>query len=320
MKIVSAFLVSLLVLCASACANPFMNDADIIENGGANLETELVIPEGGRELKPAVVFGVGSGAAHFRDYVPGFTETLLEGIFLPRDIAVFYVNKRGVGDSSGSWKWGSIERRADDLLAAVEHLRTVPGIDPDQIGLVGHSQGGWVVQLAGSRDEQVSFVISLAGPTRLVREQDLDRAEIDLRCRGISGDELAARLERLDNQHERKIRVGRWFPFFEMRYTSNILPFDPREAIRNLTQPTLLAFGELDSMVPPTPNRERFDEIFADTGVPTNITWHEAASVDHMFRITDTTCFDYEASIGNPYSQGFVDYLETWVDGLGISD
>jgi pimeloyl-ACP methyl ester carboxylesterase len=318
MKTMSSLLLALAVVGFAACSNPFMSDADMITNGRAQLESRLVMPEGGRELKPAVVFAVGSGTAHFDEYVEGFTETLLEDIFLPRDIAVLYINKRGVGDSSGNYRWGSIERQADDILAAVEHLRATPGIDPDQIGLVGHSQGGWVVQLAGSLDEGVAFVVSLAGPTVAVVEQDAHRVENDFRCEGANAEEVQDGLDRLSRKHERIIRVARWFPFFELRYASNIYQFDPRTAITNLTQPTLLAFGGLDNMVPPEPNLERLEEIFP-AGVPSYITAHVADSTDHMFRMANTICFDYEASIGNPYSDPFVAYLESWVDGLGVS-
>ena len=313
-------LFALVIIVGASCSNPFTTPADLIDGDGVRLETELVMPVGGRDLKPAVVFVGGSGAAHFREYVPGFTEILIEEIFLPRDIAVFYYNKRGVGESSGSWKWGSIERRAEDTLTAVDHLRNEPGIDPNRIGLIGHSQGGWVVQLAGSLDEDIEFVISFSGPTVSVREQDTHRVENSLRCEGVSGEELEAKLAKLDRQHERKISVGAWFPFFEMRFAANIFQYDPWEALRGLTQPTLLAFGGLDNMVPPEPNRDRMNEIFAATGVPSNFTWYTAANTDHMFRMADTICFDYEASIGNPYSDEFVAYLEEWVNQLGLSN
>jgi len=287
------------------------------ESGSARLEAVLVTPTGGRNLKGAVVFIGGSGSSKIGDYTPGFLEELVESIFLPRDIAVFYYNKRGIGKSTGNWKWGSIERRAEDTLAAVSYLSKLPGIDPQQIGLFGHSQGGWVVQEAGGRDSGLAFVISLAGPVVTVREQDRKREEINFECEGMENDELERRLVRLDRKHALKIRVGRWFPFFELRLMSNILPYNPAEALKAVTSPTLLAFAEMDSMVPPEQNRNRFDEIFPD-GSPSEITWHVADSTDHMFRITDTICFDYSASLENPYSQDFRRYLGSWVDEIVI--
>ena len=164
-------LAAVLVVLATGCTTMF-GPEDYIASGNARLEYELVVPTGGAELKPAIAFAVGSNVDGYQNYTPGFREELLESIFLPRDYAILYFNKRGVGDSTGNWRWGSIEEQADDIVAAVDHLRSTPGIDPDRIGIVGHSQGGWVVQLAGSLDPKIDFVISLAGPAVSVREQE----------------------------------------------------------------------------------------------------------------------------------------------------
>ena len=313
MKMIALLFLGLFGAVLPATAQERSRTEIMIQNGRAGLDSQLVTPAGGEAVKGAVVFVMGSGGGNVRDYVPGYKEQLVESIFLPRDIAILYVNKRGAGDSSGSWKWGSIERRTDDILAAVNYLRTLPEIDPDAIGVIGHSQGGWVVQLAGSLDPRIAFVVSLAGPTVTVAEQDLARVELGLRCEGYTDDDLARELAKRDRAHQRMIAVGGWFPFFELRYMHNILPYDPADALRGLSQPTLLAFGELDSMVPPEQNSERFNEIFP-TGAPKNITWFTTPRSDHMFRITDTVCFDYYASIDNPYSEEFRAVLTGWVD------
>jgi hypothetical protein len=66
-------------------------------------------------------------------------------------------------------------------------------------------------------------------------------------------------------------------------------------------------------MVPVDQNRPRFDEFFPN-GAPANITWHAEPNTDHLFRITDTICFDYSGESHPPYSTSFVKYLESWVD------
>jgi uncharacterized protein len=299
---------------AAGCAALYGPD-QFFESEGARLEYEIMVPTGGAELKPAVVFAVGSGTSGYQNYAPGFREELIESIFLPRDYAIYYFNKRGVGDSTGNWKWGSIEEQATDVLAAVDHLRSTPGIDPDRIGIIGHSQGGWVVQLAGSLDPDVDFVISLSGPTVSVREQDSYRAENDLRCEGASEEEIELELAKLNAKHERNISVGGWFPFFELRLAANLYRYDPTAAIQGLTQPTLLAFAGFDSMVHNARNLARFEEQFPD-GTPSNITIHSVPGTDHMFRAAESTCWDYYDAIGNPYSEDFQTYMAAWVDAL----
>ena len=317
-KRIRLILVAVTGILMAGCMTQFPYGGTSIQADGAVLEAQLVVPDGGRDVKPAVIFSGGSSPVDFRDYTPGFRETLIEEIFLSRDYAVLYVNKRGLGDSSGNWRWSSIEERAEDTLAAVEHLRTLPGIDHENIGLIGHSQGGWVVQLAGSMDEDLAFVVSLAGPTVSVREQDTHRIENEVRCEGGTEADIETATERLARKHERNISAGRWFPFFSLRYASNIYQYNPENAIRNLTQPTLLAFGELDYLVPPAENYERFDEIFGSGGSPAYVTLHTVANANHGFKVVESMCESYEDSLSKPYSDEFADYLGSWVDGLGL--
>jgi|APSaa5957512622_1039677.scaffolds.fasta_scaffold44280_1 uncharacterized protein len=312
---------SLLVLVAllafAGCANPFLSDDQFAWNEKVRLETRIVMSDNASGLQPAVIFAAGSSPVDFEDYTPGYRETFLAGVFHERGYAVTYYNKRGIGESTGNWKWSSIEERAEDLLSVVEYVRSQPGIDPERIGIVGHSQGGWVVQLAGSMDDSIAFVVSLAGPTVSVREQDSHGTESYFRCDGYSEEEIAEELEKLETQHERKIAIGSWFPFFQLRYSANIYVYDPREAISDLTQPTLLAYGESDPLVPVEPNLVRFREIFP-SGPPANFTWHVVSGGDHSFHVTNSPCVDYYEALEYPYSEDFVTFLGSWVDGLGI--
>ena len=53
---------------------------------------------------------------------------------------------------------------ADDALAAVELLKARADINPRQIGLWGHSQGGWVAPIVAAQSGDVAFVVSFSGP------------------------------------------------------------------------------------------------------------------------------------------------------------
>lgn len=284
---------------------------------GAELEALLIRPAATNEPTGAVLFTGGSGTGDFDDYAGGLNRELVEEVFLPRGYAVLYFNKRGIGESTGNWRWGSIERRAEDTLAAVAYLRSLPDIDPGNIGLVGHSQGGWVVLHAAGLDPSLAFVVSLAGPTVSVREQDLKREEIAMECEGLPDEKIRANLEKLDRRHDLKIRVGRWFPFFQMRLASNLFSYDPTSSLRTMTMPTLMAFAGYDSMVPPEQNRRRFDEMFGIEW-PDNFDWYVEAGSDHLFRTTDTFCFDYYESLESPFSPNIGAAVGDWVDTLAV--
>ena len=80
-----------------------------------------------------------------------------------RGIAVLRTDDRGVGGSTGNYNAATTADFAADALAAVDYLKTVPGIDPRRIGLIGHSEGGASISIAASRSRDVAFIISLAG-------------------------------------------------------------------------------------------------------------------------------------------------------------
>jgi pimeloyl-ACP methyl ester carboxylesterase len=79
-------------------------------------------------------------------------------------IAVLRSDDRGVGGSTGNVMSATIDDNAGDVLAAVDLLKEHEKIDARRVGLVGHSEGGWVGPLVASRGRDVAFVVMLAGP------------------------------------------------------------------------------------------------------------------------------------------------------------
>jgi dipeptidyl aminopeptidase/acylaminoacyl peptidase len=143
------------------------------KSGKETIEGILVRPNN-KNNTPAVVFQQGSGPHSFEGYESkawGPHGFYIEDVLLEQGYAVLYCNKRGLGKSTGNWKKNSFQGRADDAYAAVTYLKTLPFIDPDRIGISGHSQGGWIAQIAAAQHSDIAFVIALAGPTVGVKAQ-----------------------------------------------------------------------------------------------------------------------------------------------------
>ena len=114
------------------------------------------------QLHPAIVFLVGSGpnSTHTGLYTD-FVRVNLEQIFVQYGVAIMYFDKRGVGLSEGRWHRTDLYERADDARAAVQFLQQHPDIDPERIGVVGHSQGGTVAQILGHLyGDSLAFIAS----------------------------------------------------------------------------------------------------------------------------------------------------------------
>jgi pimeloyl-ACP methyl ester carboxylesterase len=104
--------------------------------------------------------------------------------------AVLRYDPPGVGRSTGSLRFETLDGRAREANAAVEYLRSRPEIRPDEIGLWGHSQGGWVTQMAAATSRHVAFIVSASGSGVSVAEQQVYSVEAQSRAAGFPASDI----------------------------------------------------------------------------------------------------------------------------------
>lgn len=306
----------------SAEWEPFINSLDaerisyFVNSGGTMLEADLFIPNGGSEKKPALVFTTGSGDSAYQNYAYGFVETYILDIFLSRDFAVLLVNKRGMGQSEGNYVKNSIEGRAEDVWAAVQSIQDHPQVDPDKIGIAGHSQGGWVVSLAAAEHPEIAFFISFVGPTTTMRENAADNYYHYGRCQGLENEELDAQIEKGLKNVDLSIRIGRLTDFGFFGFDARNMDYDPRNALQTVQQPGLFIYAENDDQVSPQLNLDRMQEIF-DNQVPDNFRVAVIDEASHAFLLVDDPCESYIDPELKEQSQQLTDVLRTWLEDQG---
>lgn len=103
---------------------------------------------------PAVVLTHGWGS-HSGDLLPVVPPLLAAGL------TVLLLDARGHGRSDPV-EFMSMPRFAADIEVALDELRADPRLDPDRLGLIGHSVGAGASLLAAARDPRVRAVVSLA--------------------------------------------------------------------------------------------------------------------------------------------------------------
>lgn len=81
--------------------------------------------------------------------------------FRKAGVVMMFPSQRGGNDNPG--KREGFYGEVDDILAATDHLATLPYVDPDQIYLGGHSTGGTLAMLVGACSDRYRAVFSL-GP------------------------------------------------------------------------------------------------------------------------------------------------------------
>lgn len=157
------------------------------DSGDVSLYGELVMPAGNAP-RVVVVLQYGSG----RDSAVTFN--FLQHMLPLKDIAVFVFDKRGTGRSTGSYSI-HIGMLARDLAAAVRAVRAHTELADTPLGLMGESQGGWVVPLTatmlGAAEQPVDFVIVSYGLAVSMLEEDRSEVVRSLRAAGYGAPVLA---------------------------------------------------------------------------------------------------------------------------------
>ncbi|HZC18036.1 MAG TPA: alpha/beta hydrolase [Caulobacteraceae bacterium] len=88
-------------------------------------------------------------------------------------LATLRYDKRGIGESAGDFSTATTGDLAADLTEAVGFLRTLPGVDPARIGLLGHSEGGHISADVAAADPMIAFCVMLT-PSGVPEEEMFD--------------------------------------------------------------------------------------------------------------------------------------------------
>lgn len=162
---------------------------------------------------------------------------------------------------------------AADAVAIVEYLRRRADVEVRNIGLWGHSQGGWVALVAASKSPAISFVIDHSGMLLPAWQQELYRVGAEARADGVSEEDIARAVEfeaRLMTvaangngwpEISATMRANEKASWMELVYKpasldelqrvwKNDFSFDPRPFAGLVHQPLLGLFGGLDKSTP----------------------------------------------------------------------
>lgn len=322
------------------------------QNGEITLSGTLTIPEGDG---PHAVFILisGSGAQNRDEEIFGFKIFGIIADHLTRNgIAVLRYDDRGVGGSTGSTAQSTSEDFAADVLAAVELLKGRQDIDPQYIGLLGHSEGGYVAPMAAIQSQDISMVILFAGPAMRGDEVIYTQVERIMQVGGSSKEQIQEALETqrryfealLSGEgweeekakiresiveqvealpEEQKEALGDLDEYVNIVYEQQIaslespwyrffLQYDPIPALEELTIPVLALFGGLDVQVIADENKLLMEQAL-ERGENEDATLIIYPQANHLFQQAVTGSTAEYSELEKAFISGFLDDTTAWI-------
>jgi pimeloyl-ACP methyl ester carboxylesterase len=323
--------------------------------GGADdvtLDGTLTLPPGAGP-HPAVVLVSGSGAQDRDETIAGTSMkpfALLADALTRAGVAVLRYDDRGVGRSTGDFASAITEDFTEDALAAIAFLEARPDINPDQVGVLGHSEGGMVAAQLGAQNA-VDFIISLAGTSVPGTDLLMVQNRLVMEAEGMAEAEIEAQLSLLTALFPLVIRDDRdaieqvvtdyaadyyasLSPEMQATYGSveqytellgqtlmaqfappwmrNFLQLNPAEDWAQTTAPVLALFGDKDVQVDAEQNAGPLEAALAEAG-NTDVTIVTLAGANHLFQAANTGAVSEYASLPGEFTPELIPTILDWL-------
>jgi|CXWL01.1.fsa_nt_gi pimeloyl-ACP methyl ester carboxylesterase len=250
-----------------------VTEAVTIQNGAVTLAGLIIRPANSTGVTPGVVVVPGSGrqSRYGANALPHY-----RAVWLARHgVAALIFDKRGVGESTGSYESATTEQLASDVAAAADFLAARSTVDADRVGILVHSQSGIYAATTIQMAEHISFAAVLSTTVVNGEVQEIIRTEQQMRADGWPqseiNDAVAIQILKFYYADERigwdayvdayhRVSEREWFPEI---VGSTIDPnrhswdfwrqgnaYEPAEHWRNVGIPVLMIWGGRDTISP----------------------------------------------------------------------
>jgi len=276
---------------AAIAAHPLPYEQEEVQFGGGTAGVRLAgtfTRPPGRGPFPTVLLICGAGYQNRdADSYQHKLHLVLADDLTRRGLAVLRYDKRGIGGSTGDFSKATEEELIADAAAAARYLESRSDVDHRRIGIIGHSQGGYIAPRVAVTDPAVAFLVLIAAPAApaeaFARErQALTDADEDVppEERALNQDLIAAIATPDPAQSRRLIqhvldqmlalqmispaRAQILLKQLTSPETRARVATDPCEPLRHLSIPVLALNGSLDHQVPAHANLAALREALRD--------------------------------------------------------
>ena len=324
---------------------PYLDREVTIEHpDGHTLAGTLTMPGSGGPFAAAVLVS-GSGPQDRDETLMGHKPFLVIADHLTRNgIAVLRYDDRGNAGSTGQFKDATTKDLATDALAAVNFLKTVADVDPQRIGIIGHSEGGLIAPMVASESNDVAYIVLLAGTgvpgdeilrlqLKLLLEaggmdeevlagfQAQQEKALDLIVAGASEEELEeairpvleAQLKAMGFEgEEREEAIDSQLGQLSSPWMRYFINCDPRPYLSRVRCPVLALNGTLDLQVWHEQNLPQIEKAVLSGGGDVTVRRYEG--LNHLFQPATTGSIGEYGQIETTFDEAVMDDIVDWID------
>ncbi len=321
----------------------FLNKAE-----GINLSGTFTRPKKEGQF-PAVVLVSGSGPQDRDETIMDHKPFLVIADYLTRrGIAVLRYDDRGFGKSAGNFTSATTNDFASDAAAAIDYLQNRPDVHANQIGIIGHSEGGIIAPMVSEMKKPVAFVVLLAAPVlpgydllllqnetirrqqgnteeeistslaiqrkllKIVKEeQDSRKASEELRKHLLAAyDSLPAGVRRSGDASQAVIS-GQLAQLLSPWFR-NFVSYNPAASFSSLNKPALALYGTKDVQVPAKENAGALTQIITQHN-KSNIRVEVLEGLNHLFQPAGSGLPDEYNRIETTIAPEVLELMSDWI-------
>jgi pimeloyl-ACP methyl ester carboxylesterase len=308
----------------------------------------LTLPEKDGSF-PSVILISGSGPQNRDEELLGHKPFLILADHLTKNgIAVLRFDDRGTAESTGDFKTATSLDFARDVEFAIKYLQTRKEINKNQIGLIGHSEGGIIAPMVAAESKDIKFIVLLAGTgirgdqllllqqeligkASGISDADLQKAKVinkgafDLVLKSSNTDSLRIELTSYikqaikDNPESEKPAGMSEDDYVKLQVNQLTSPwmkyfikYNPAPILEKVKCPVLAINGEKDLQVPAKINLDTIKKAL-EKGGNENVTTKELSNLNHLFQECKTGSPSEYATIEQTFSPIALEETSNWI-------
>ncbi len=329
---------------------PYISENIIFENSKDQIKLAGTLTLPNKEGNfPAAILISGSGPQNRNEEVFGHKPFLVLSDYLTKNgIAVLRFDDRGIGESTGDFKAATSLDFAKDVESAITYLKTRKEINPNKIGLIGHSEGGIIAPMVASESKDVDYIVLLAGLGIPADELLMLQGELLGKAYGINDSVLKISktisnetyniVKQNDQTEMIKQKLSEYlntvlsenpnFPLpggidkeayitlqietLSSPWMSYFLKINPEPILKKVKCPVLALNGEKDLQVPPQENLNGIKVSLEEVGNK-NITIKELPDLNHLFQECKTGLPLEYSTLEQTFSPDAMKIVAEWI-------